>query len=136
MTRTQRRALKANAVALAARLAESTFDFEGGALVPVSDPKALGALRRAMTLMLRAGGEPVAVPVSEAEASGFPCHKDRQIPGAKTWLAVGLDVDGRGTYALHSVWAEAGSVAHDVARGLALARLEGLVKTKGFKVGG
>lgn len=98
----------------------------------VTDPNALGALRRGLTPMLRTGGNPVALPVSKAEAYGFPLHKDRQIPGGKTWLAVGLDRDGRGSYALHSVRAEDGVAAHDVARTLALARLDRLAKTQGF----
>ena len=135
MNRAQRRILQAKAEILAATLVSCMFDFKGGTLVRVTDPAALGALRRALTRMLKAGGQPVALPISSREAEGFPRYKALQIPGGKTWLAVGLDRDGRGSYALHSVWAENGAAAHEVARMLALARLKKLTMTKGFCCG-
>ena len=77
--RAQRRAMGANAEALADRMVSKIFDFECGTLVSVTDPLAVGALRRAFRLMLRAEGEPVAIPLSPAEANGFPMHKARQL---------------------------------------------------------
>lgn len=56
----------------AAKLASRFYDFQDGGIVPVTDPRAIGALPRAFTLLLRNGGQSLAVPLSEAEAEGFP----------------------------------------------------------------
>ena len=53
--------------------------------------------------MLRGGGEPLVVEITEEAALAFPCGKGTD-PSAghrlRPWLAVGLDVTGRGTYSL------------------------------------
>ena len=46
MNRETRRALKRDAPAMAEKLANSCLDFQGAALVKVTDPKAIAALRR------------------------------------------------------------------------------------------
>lgn len=70
--------------------------------VPVTDPAAIGALTRAFTLLLRFGGDPVAVPIAEAEAAGFPLWRDDVVSGGVAWLAVGIDSEGPGMIPLHS----------------------------------
>lgn len=89
--RHQRRAMKRNAAANAAMLARCCFDYDGEAMLPVTDPLAIATLERAFTRMLQAGGKPMAVLLSEAEARSFPLHEGemRLLPGGVTWLAVG-----------------------------------------------
>ena len=124
--RAARRARKANAVSIATTLSALCYDFrEDGTAVRVSDAKAVAALKRAFVLMLRADGNPVAVPLSDVEAQAF-------IDGSVTWLAVGLDPDNRGAYALQSAKADSLAVAHDAARALALARLSDVSGSRGF----
>jgi hypothetical protein len=91
-------------------------------------PKAVAALTRAFRRLIEAGGKPLAIPVSEAEALGFPERQPDHLPGGVTWLAVGLDVQGRGTYALHSALPEDKATAHEVA----LARLAEVCSFPGF----
>lgn len=133
MSRAQRRAMKAKAKPTAAVLARHCYDFErGGNLVRVSDPRALAALGRAFELLLRNGGHPLALPVSDEAAAGFPnWHRDRA-PGGVTWLAVGMDRDGRASYCLQSASSTTRAAAHDAARAKALQRLGGLCQTSGF----
>ena len=70
--RAQRRAMKATAQA-AALLASRCYDFQGmGDLVRITAPQSIAALTRALALLLRFGGEPVAVPIAKAEAQGSP----------------------------------------------------------------
>ena len=90
---------------------------------------------RAFTLLLRFEGKPVAVPLSEAEAMGFPAHKRACLPGGVTWLAVGLDPEMRASYALQSAAGPDRAAAHEAARELALSRLTGLCATPGFPMG-
>lgn len=87
-SRHQRRAMKRNAAANAAMLARCCFDYDGAAMLPVTDPLAIATLERAFTRMLQAGGEPMAVPLSEAEAKAFPFHEGekRLLPGGVTWM--------------------------------------------------
>ena len=119
----------------AAKLASRCYDFHKGAVIPVTDPRAIAALARAFTLLLRSGGEPLAVPLSEAEALGFPNHERDRVPDGVTWLAVGMDAEGRASYATHSAAAASKAVAHEVARDLALSRLAGVCATPGFPMG-
>lgn len=132
LTRAQRRAMKSKAPATAAVMAACCFDFLKDGMKPITHPHAVAALTRAFRRMIEAGGKPVAIPVSEAEALGFPERKADHLPGGVTWLAVGLDVQGRGTYALHSAESEDKATAHEVARTLALARLAEVCATAGF----
>lgn len=133
--RTQRRLMRRKAGETAARMARCCHDFHGSALVPVTAAPAIAALTRAFTLLLRAGGQSMAVPISEAEALGFPRPARDRPPGAVTWLAVGLDPEGRGTYALHSAASPDRASAHEVARSLALSRLALTAAAAGFPMG-
>lgn len=132
LTRAQRRAMKRKAPATAAIMAACCFDFLKDGMKPITHPEAVAALTRAFRRLIEAGGRPVAVPVSETEALGFPERKADHLPGAVTWLAVGLDVQGRGSYALHSALSDDRATAHDVARTLALSRLADVCAVPGF----
>ncbi|MFP5481371.1 MAG: hypothetical protein ACLGIE_17045 [Alphaproteobacteria bacterium] len=132
MNREQRRRLAAKAPALARLAAACSFDSGKTGLHPVDRPKAMAALQRAFERMLRAGGKPMAFPLSEAEAEAFPAYRALPVPGAVHALAVGLDVEGRGAYALQSAAGEHKAQAHEVARTLALARLAEVCALPGF----
>lgn len=132
LTRAQRRAMKSKAPASAAVMAACCFDFLKDGMKPITHPQAVAALTRAFRRMIEAGGKPLAIPVSEAEALGFPERKADHLPGGVTWLAVGLDVQGRGSYALHTALSEDKATAHEVARALALARLAEVCSFPGF----
>lgn len=133
--RAQRRAMKMNAKATAAKLAARCYDFHRGVIVPVTDKRAIAVLTRAFTLLLRAGGRPMAVPITEAEALGFPGHEITRLPGGVTCLAVGIDTEGRASYALQSAAGLDRAAAHDAARDRALSRLAGICATPGFPMG-
>lgn len=133
--RTFRRAMKRNAEAVAAKLASRCYDFQGGGIVPVSNPLAIAALTRAFKLLLRNGGQPLAVPVSEAEAQAFPAYAANRQPRPITWLAVGMDREGRATYAMQSASSDAPALAHEAARSLALSRLAETCAKPGFPMG-
>ncbi|WP_149142993.1 hypothetical protein [Gemmobacter caeruleus] len=132
MNREARRAMRRNAPAMADKLAKCCLDFQGAGLVAVTDPKAIAALRRAFRLMIEAGGKPVAVPVSEQEAEGFPHHAASRIEGGVSWLAVGLDPSRRGAYALQSATSNVRAAAHDAAKEKALAKLALICASRGF----
>lgn len=132
MNRTARRALKRDAPGMAEKLANSCLDFHGGVLVKVTDPKAIAALRRAFRRMIEAGGEPLALPISEDEANGFPRHAANRIEGGVSWLAVGLDPANRGAYALQSAGSNFRPAAHDHAKEKALANLALICAAPGF----
>ncbi len=132
LNRAQRRALKRKAPASAALMAACCFDFLKDGPKPVTHPDAVAALTRAFRRLIETGGKPLAVPVSETEALGFPERTADILPGGVTWLAVGLDVQGRGSYALHTAISDDRPVAHEVARSLALARLAEVCAFSGF----
>ena len=135
MNRAQRRAFKHKAQTTAARMAGRCYDFEGPALVHVTDPRAIAALTRAFTISLRFGGKPVALQIGEVEATGFPRWLADHVPGGVTWLAAGLDTEGRASYSLQSAASEDRIQAHETARDQALARLAGVCSTAGFPMG-
>lgn len=132
--RQERRALKAKASTEAAKLAGCCFDYRGTAMQPVADPVAIATLTRAFTLMLQAGGQPMAIPITDAETLAFPRFEGehRLIAGGVTWLAVGLDVSSRATYSMQSAWDESRALAHEAARALALSRLGAVLNMPGF----
>lgn len=132
MNRETRRAMKRDAPTNADKLAKCCLDFQGAALVKVTDPKAVAALRRAFRRMLEAGGHAVAVPISEEEANGFPRYAENRIAGGVSWLAVGLDPSNRGSYALQSATSNFRPVAHDAAKERALANLALICAVPGF----
>ncbi len=99
--RDARRRMAAEAKALAPRLAGTALDYdERGRLVPVSDARAQAVLCRAFERMLRAGGEPQLLQLTEDAASAFPRGGGAPDAKASAWLAVGLDRAGMATYAL------------------------------------
>ena len=132
MNRTARRALKRDAPDMAEKLANSCLDYQGGALVKVTDPKAIAALRRAFRRMIEAGAKPLALPITEEEANGFPRHASNRIKGGVSWLAVGFDPASRGAYALQSATSTFRPAAHDAAKEKALANLAMICAAPGF----
>lgn len=135
MNRAQRRRMQHRAGDAAAKLASRCYDFHGSAILPVTDARAIAALTRAFTLLLRSGLQPVAVPISEAEAMAFPNHQCTCLPGGVSWLAVGIDVEWRASYALQSAAGADRALTHEIARERALSRLAGLCATPGFPMG-
>lgn len=134
LSRAQRRAYRANAKATAATLASHCYDFEAGGLVRITHPEAKAALTRAFTRMLQADCRPLALPLSKAEAEAFPRYHGQAVPDGVAWLAVGIDLDGRGTYAMHTATGPDRALAHDAARAMALARVADLAATRGFPI--
>lgn len=135
MNRAQRRAIKGNAPCIAAKLAGRCYDIHGGQLVPIRDAQAIKALTRAFALLLRSGSQPLAVPISESEAKGFPRYDAAMIQGGVSWLAVGLDAENRASYTLQSAKGADRTTAHETARMLALSRLDMVCATAGFPMG-
>ena len=136
MNRAQRRRMKAEAQPAAALMAARCYDFHGGGgLVRITKPKAVAALTRAFALLLRFGGKPVAVPIAKVEAMGFPLWRDASTPDGVTWLAVGMDPDGRASYALQTASSPLKALAHDAAREKALGNLTQICATAGFPMG-
>lgn len=74
------------------------------------------------------------VPLSEAEARAFPLHEGekRLLPGGVTWLAVGLDMSGRGTYAMQCAKHDSRALTHEVAKAVALSRLSAALYMPSF----
>lgn len=130
--RAQRRACRAMAGATAAVLARHCYDHHAGQLVQVTHPAAVAALARAFKRMVQADCQPLAVPLSQAEAQAFPRHKPQFVQAGVTWLAVGLDLEGRGSYAMQTAIGPDRAQAHDVARASALADLARLTARRGF----
>lgn len=134
--RAQRRAMKATAQAAATLMAAHCYDFEGGGnLVRIDAPHAVAALTRAFVLLLRCGGKPVVVPIAKAEAQGFPRWSDALAPDGVTWLAVGMDREGRASYALQTASSPFNPFAHEAAREMALQNLAHVCATAGFPMG-
>ena len=127
----------AGAADTAARMAATCYDLQSGGLLRITDRHAKAALRRGFEALLRAGGVPQAMPVTQAEAEGFPHHRGQVLPGGVTWLAVGFDADRRAAYALQSARDDMGDddKANDAARTLALIRLADLTASRGFPMG-
>lgn len=135
--RAQRRRMKGAAAPTAALMAARCYDFQsGGDLVRITAPAAVAALTRAFALLLRFGGQPVAVPIAEAEARGFPRWSREVVPGGVTWLAVGMDTEGRASYALQTASSPFTAFAHEAAREKALRSLAHVCATAGFPVSG
>ncbi len=134
--RAQRRAMKATAQAAAALLASRCYDYQGGGdLVRITAPQSIAALTRAFALLLRAGGKPVAVPIAKAEAQGFPRWSGPLALDGVTWLAVGMDKEGRASYALQTAFSPVNPFAHEAARERALHNLAQVCATAGFPMG-
>lgn len=148
MNRATRRKHAAQAPLLARIMAASALDLTARQPVPVERAAALAALERGFRLLLRGKARgPMAIPLSQAEAIAFPNPSD---PGlvqrGASWLAVGLDADGRGCWAVETVAAcyhAPGNAArplpgpsHDGARERALAAVRRGMETTGLCVKG
>lgn len=86
-----------------ARALAATAAYRGadGALSYITDRAALRALEIGFTMMLDAGARPVVIALTGPEGAALaPCPA--RPPGARPWLATGLDRDGRAAYA--TVW--------------------------------
>jgi hypothetical protein len=104
--RTQRRKLRACAKTYAPLLAQTclNFDTHTGRTTVVEDPLAVAVLERAFNRLLIEGGQIQTLALTEEVARTFPAYDPgRILPGAKPWLAVGLDIDGRGTFTLRHI---------------------------------
>jgi hypothetical protein len=132
MNRTARRALKARAPAMARLWSLTCLDISEDRLQPINAPAAVEALRKAFQRMIEAGCRPMAFPISEAAAMGFPVRNADPMPGAAHILAVGVDVLGCGTCTLESVLSDDPALAHEMGRQRALARLRKVCAVAGY----
>ena len=137
MNRKQRRSVKANAAAIAAEMAGAAYDYTpAGALVRVTHLVAIAALARAFRHMIANGCEAHTTRISSATADAFP--RGNPTPeGASSYLAVGLDPDGRGTYSIRAI-ATPGApayLAEILNRKAALHHLSTHTRTRGFPLG-
>jgi hypothetical protein len=107
--------------------------------VRVEDYRAVRVLEIAFAAMLRKGGEPVVIEITRDAASAFPRHLAalNDSVGAKHWLAVGLDHEGRGTYSLRhmKIVAVAGSKEALLAEHVMLNELQRETGRQGFPIG-
>lgn len=132
MNRSQRRAMARNADATAATLAACCLDYRGSMMRRVDRPVAVAALTRAFALMLKAGGQPVSIRLTEAEAEAIARPGSPNIPGAVAWLAVGLDTIGMATYVMQDVFCLDREKASAAARRSAMAQLVEACQVPGF----
>lgn len=138
--------LKAHAKEIARVAARTTLDMDAaGKVSVVTSPIAIRVLERAYTQMLRHGGRPIALQITEKEARSFPCQKDEP-SGCQFFIAVGLDIDGKACMSIQGaaptwngpgempeeVRSQALAAAADYSRSSALAQLEKLAAMRGF----
>lgn len=142
MNRNMRRKLAANAEALSALMAASCLGYSrAGALGPIKDAGAGKVLESAFAAMLRQGGDPFVIQIGNEVANGFPFQSrpDGIFAGlAKAWLAVGIDREGRGTYAMRRLVITGVSEAdeRDMAEVAMLGELARELNVPGFPVCG
>jgi hypothetical protein len=139
MNREARRAMAAKARDAALRLAGATLDYDqSGRVVRVVDPRAQAALVRAFERMLRAGGAPQVLRLSDEAASAFPRGGQPPQEGATAWLAVGVDCAGLASYSLR--WLPAFRIDPTAQRAFAEAMLLSALAVEcarpGFPAGG
>lgn len=137
MNRNARRRLAAHADTTAALLAASCLGYAQGQAALVQDARAVQALKAAFAKMLRQGGEPLVLQVTEAVAAAFPLQRGGDVmlaKLAKAWLAVGIDREGRATYRLRRLCITGVSAAEerDTAEVVMLAELAKELNTPGF----
>lgn len=103
MQRVLRKAKK-NPRKLARKLARDVYDYSlPGLLVRVSHPKAVKALEKAFTFLFQNNGEPHMRLLEPEVAKTFPNGRkpDWMPESARSWLAVGLDPQGRVAHIIH-----------------------------------
>lgn len=105
MNRAQRRKMRKAADGIAAGFASACFDYTPeGRLVRVTHPRAVALLERAFAHMLRTGATSHVVKLTQQDGETFPRGTQHALPyPAPYWLAVGLDAEGRGTYAMEQI---------------------------------
>lgn len=118
-TRQQRRRLRRNAEPVAAVLAASALESDGG-MRPITDATARKVLRDGFAEMIRNNCNPVVQRITHAQAASLPGYRPTP-PGAQWWAAFGLDVDGRGTWI--TCWAAFSDLPPEEARDLIEVRL-------------
>lgn len=103
--RHERRRIRAAAPQIAAAVARRCTDYHAGHHLPVTGALAVAALERAFTRLLIDAENVVVMEVSAATAADFPSYAaaDAPAPGVQAFLAVGMDVSGRGTYCLRFI---------------------------------
>jgi hypothetical protein len=114
MTRAARRRLKREAKALSARwISGGLFEtIEDGGALRVQGKAALGAAREAAERLLRQGGGVRCEELPDAAAIGFPGLATAvRPPGARAYIALGIDRDGRLSFATQwaTTWCADGS---------------------------
>lgn len=131
MNRKQRRQRQATATLLAGTCYDYTPE---GRVIRVSHPEAIKALKRAFQMLIENDCEPQVVKLPYRVAVTFPGKVER--PDLATYLAVGIDVDGRGTYSLRKIVTPgaAGTVAEMCNRAVALSCLAPKLKERGFPI--
>lgn len=137
MTRHERRRMKARAAKTAALFTRVCTDYApDGQLTTVDHPKTIAALQRAFHRLLQNGGEPQVMRLTRAEADAFP-RRGADLKGADPYLAVGLDLDGRGTYSLRHIYTPGApaDVAEMCNRNAALHHLGPHIRARGFSAG-
>lgn len=104
MNRQARRQLAANADTLSVLMAATCLGYAPGkATALVRNARAVQVLQAAFAKMMRGGGEPQVVQIAKEVADAFPLQRKGDVDFAdlaKAWLAVGIDREGRGTYAM------------------------------------
>lgn len=102
MNRAERRKARATAGKVAGIFARCCADYDRtGKQQKVTHPRAIALLERAFTVMLQNGGEPHTIELTQKDAATFPRGADTKAPeDCPSWLAVGVDREGRGTYTL------------------------------------
>lgn len=137
--RQARKAMAANAKGLALKLSRTAMDYDqAGSIVRVSDERAQAVLARVFERMLRAGGKPQVMRLTEAQAQAFPRAGGSPVPGASAWLAAGVDRAGLATFVLR--WLGAPGLDPIAERELAEATLRAVLSVEcerpGFPVAG
>jgi hypothetical protein len=79
----------------------------GRPVMPVHGEKAVRVLTRALAQLIQTA-QPHCMRLTPDEAMGFPGQDPEALQGGEPWLAVGIDRDGRATYALRYVAPQTG----------------------------
>lgn len=137
--RASRRQLKRLAPSVAKLWAESCLPCSpNGAMDAIRHPTAIRILERAFRHLLKNGLEPHTVKLTPSQMEAFPGVQPRiaDLNKATPYLAVGVDVGGRGTYSIR--WISTPGVeplvAEQMNRLAAVQCLEPHLQTSGFTV--
>jgi hypothetical protein len=103
MSRRRRAAAKRWAPVLARSFVAARIG-QGGA-EEINAPLAVAALTRACSRLILSG-EPAVMRLSRREGLAFPGNPPPPVGEPSAWLAVGVDVEGRGAYAVRWIWGD------------------------------